>query len=44
MLGAIAGRVFVVICTMRDSVVRIISARKANVREVREYEQNTRED
>ena len=44
LLGAIAGRAFVVNCTMRDSVVRIISARKANVREVREDEQNTRED
>ena len=44
LLGAIEDQVFVVIYTMRDSVIRIISARKANVREVREYEQNTRED
>ncbi len=44
LLGAIEGRVFVVIYTMRGSVMRIISARKANVREVREYEQNTRQD
>ena len=44
LLGEIEGRVFVVIYTMRGSVMRIISARKANVREVREYEQNTRQD
>ena len=43
LLGAIEGRVFVVIYTMRGSVVRIISARKANGREVREYEQNARQ-
>ena len=44
LLGAIEGRVFVVIYTMRGSVIRIISARKANGREVREHEQNTRQD
>ena len=44
LLGAIEGRVFVVIYTMRGSAMRIISARKANGREVREYEQNTRQD
>ena len=44
LLGTIEGRVFVVICTMRGSVVRIISARKANARETREYERNTRQD
>ena len=44
LLAAIEGRVFVVIYTMRGSAMRIISARKANVREVREYEQNTRQD
>ena len=43
LLGAIEGRVFVVIYTMRGSVIRIISARKANRREVREHEQNTRQ-
>ena len=42
-LGAIEGRVFVLIYTMRGSAIRIISARKANSREVREYEQNTSE-
>ena len=44
LLGAIEGRVFVVIYTMRGSAMRIISARKANRREVREHEQNTRQD
>ncbi len=44
LLGTIEGRVFVVIYTMRGSAMRIISARKANGREVREYERNTRQD
>ena len=44
LLDAIVGRLFVVIFTMRGSAMRIISARKANGREVREYEQNTRQD
>lgn len=44
LLGAVEGRVFVVVYTMRGSVTRIISARKANGREVREYEQDTRHD
>ena len=44
LLGTIEDRVFVVIYTMRGPVVRIISARKANARETREYERNTRQD
>ena len=44
LLGAIKGRVFVVTFTMRGPAMRIISARKANGREVREHEQNTRQD
>ena len=44
LLGAVEGRVFVVICTMRGSTVRIVSARKANRREVCEYERNTVDD
>ena len=44
LLGEIEGPAFVVIYTMRGSAIRIISARKANGREVREYEQNTRPD
>ena len=35
---------FVVIYTMRGSAIRIISARKANGKEVRDYEQDTRKD
>ena len=44
LLGTIEGRVFVVIYTMRGSVVRIIFARKANARGTREYERNARQD
>ena len=44
LLGAIEGRLFVVIFTMRGSAMRIMSARQANGKEVREYEQNTRQD
>ena len=44
LLAAIEGRVFVLIYTMRGSAIRIISARKANGKEVREYEYKTRED
>lgn len=43
-LGAVAGRVFFVVFTLRGGVVRIISARKASRREVREYEDRSRED
>ena len=38
LLGAIEGRVFVLIYTMRGSATRIISARKANRKEIRAYE------
>ena len=38
LLGVIEGRVFVLIYTMRGSTIRIISARKANRKEIREYE------
>ncbi len=44
LLGAVEGRVFVVIYTMRGSTIRMISARKANRREVREYERNIKVD
>lgn len=43
-IGKIRGRVYVVIFTPRQEVVRIISARKANQREVRYYENGTNED
>ena len=44
LLGAIEARVFILIYTMRGSVIRIISARKANRKEVGDYEQNARRD
>ena len=44
LLGAIEGRAFLVIYTMRGSVIRIISARKANRREVGEHEHDASQD
>lgn len=56
MLGATTGRivtgwwarlmkgVFVVVYTVRHDTIRIISARKANQREIKCYENCTRED
>ena len=44
LLAAIESRVFVLIYTMRGSTIRIISACKANGKEVREHEHNARED
>ena len=38
LLGKIEGRLFVVIYPRRRNVIRIISARKGNQREVKEYE------
>lgn len=43
-LGSIEGRLYVVVHTPRLHRVRIISARKANHREVELYEDSTRED
>ena len=40
-LGAIEERVYAVVFTMRDTVTRMISARKANAREVEYYEHHT---
>jgi uncharacterized DUF497 family protein len=42
LMGLIDGRLFVVICTARRGVMRIISARKANQRETRQHENSTR--
>jgi len=39
-IGLLESRVFVVIYTKRSMVIRIISARRANLREVRRYEEN----
>ena len=43
LLGTIERRIFVVVYTARGEVIRIISARKANQREVEDYENSTRE-
>ena len=43
LLGTIERRVFVLVYTARGEVIRIISARKANQREVEDYENSTRE-
>ncbi|WP_251369826.1 BrnT family toxin [Polynucleobacter sp. AP-Nino-20-G2] len=39
-LGKLEGRAFVVIYTKRPTAMRIISARRANRREVKRYEEN----
>lgn len=44
LLGAIDRRVFFVAYTIRGTVLRIISARKANQREVNDYENSEREN
>jgi uncharacterized DUF497 family protein len=38
LIGRLQNRVYVVVYTLRRNVVRIISARKANLREVKRYE------
>jgi len=43
-MGRIDGRVYVVIYTPRGRAIRLISARKANKREVLRYENSTRQD
>ena len=42
--GNIQGRLYVVVYTPRDSIIRIISARKANQREIKRYEDGAHED
>ena len=42
LLGMIEQRLYLVVFTQRHEVTRIISARKANQREVRQYEECTR--
>jgi uncharacterized DUF497 family protein len=42
--GLIEGRLFLVVYTTRKSAVRIISARKANSREVKQYENRSHDD
>lgn len=42
LLGLIEQRLFAVVYTPRQSAIRIISARKANQREIKHYEDSTR--
>ena len=44
LLGMIDGRAYVVIYTVRVSVIRIVSARKANTREIAKHEYNAHQD
>ena len=44
LMGQIEGRLFVVVYTPRQDALRIVSARKANQREVQQYEDRTRDD
>ena len=44
LIGCIEGRLFVLIYTPRHDRIRIISARKANSREVKRYENRSHED
>lgn len=44
LIGIIENRLFVVVYTKRHEVIRIISARKANLREVKHYENSINED
>ena len=44
LMGKVERRVFVVVYTPRHDAIRIISARKANQREVKHYENRKRDD
>ena len=44
LVGSIEDRLFVVVYTLRHDVFRIISAHKANQREVKQYENRTHDD
>lgn len=44
LMGTIELRLFVVFYTLRHDAIRIISARKANQREVKHYENSTRDN
>lgn len=43
-MGKIEHRLFVVVYTPRNTAMRIISARRANQRQVKHYENRTSED
>jgi len=44
LIGGVAGRLFFIVYTQRSDGIRIISARKANFREVKRYENRSNED
>ena len=44
LLGRIESRIFVVVYTQRSKATRIISARKANSREIKQYENSSRQN
>lgn len=44
LMAKVEGRVFVVVYTPRHEAIRIVSARRANQREVKQYEDRTRDD
>ena len=44
LIGRIEGRLYVLIYTPRDDAIRIISARKANSREAKRYENRAHEN
>ncbi len=44
LIGMIDGRAYVVVYTVRGSAIRIISARKANRKEISDYEYHARQD
>ncbi len=44
LMGMIEHRLFVVVYTPRNEAIRIISARKANLREIKHYENCTHDD
>ncbi len=44
LMGKIEHRLFVVVYTPRHDTIRIISARKANQREIKQYENSTHDD
>lgn len=44
LIGRVGERLFVIVYTPRGQAIRLISARKANAREVQRYETGTSED
>ncbi|MDY0073175.1 MAG: BrnT family toxin [Thauera sp.] len=44
LIGMIEGRLYVVIYTLRGTLIRIVSARKANQREVKRYDNSAQKN